>query len=136
MAAIVITNGYVSVGGNDLSVYAKKLELTFEGDEVETTAFSSSGWRTYVGGLKVGSVSITFNEDYAAGLLDAILWPLFNTVAAYEFRPVNSAASTSNPKWTGSLLISKMPAIVGSVGDLVEKDVTWPTTSTATRATA
>lgn len=136
MAVLVLTNGYVSIGGNDLSAYATKLELDFEGDEVETTAFSSGGWKSFVGGLKAGSVSITFNDDYAAGLLDAILWPLFNTVAAFEFRPVNTTVGTSNPKWTGSLLISKMPAIIGSVGDLAEKDVQWPTTSTVTRATA
>lgn len=136
MAPQVLTNGYTSINASDLSSYCKKIQFDVDVDEVETTAFSAGGWKSYVGGLKVASFDLTFNGDYAAGLLDAILWPLLGTVVAFEFRPVNTTVSTSNPKWTGSLLVSKLTPISGSIGDLVEVEVTWPSSGTVARATA
>jgi hypothetical protein len=93
-------------------------------------------WEEVLPGLKAGSIKLELNNDFAAAALDSILWPLFGTVVAFEIRPTSSAVSTSNPKWTGSVLISQLQGPNASVGDISTMSVTWPTSGTVTRATA
>lgn len=136
MAVLAFTNGFVTISGSDLASYCAGVELDVEAEELDSTAFSATGYKSAIGGLKSGSLKLTFRADFAAGLLDSILWPLLGTVVTFDVRPVNSAASTSNPKYTGSVLIAQLTPITGDVGDLVTTEVTWPTTGTITRATA
>jgi hypothetical protein len=44
--------------------------------------------------------------------------------------------STSNPKYTGNLLIKAWNPITGSVGDEASVSVSYPTSGAVTRATA
>lgn len=136
MAVLALTNGYVAINASDLSAYCAGIELNVEAEELDSTTFSSTGYKSAIGGLKSGSLKLSFKADFAASALDSILWPLLGTVVTFEVRPSGSAVSTSNPKYTGSVLISNVNPIAGAVGDLAEFDVTWPTTGTVTRATA
>lgn len=135
MATFAFTDGYVSIGGNVLSSYCKAATLEVSADELEDTAFGDT-FRSRIPGLKDWSLKLEFNQDVANGLLDAIVWPLLGTVAALELRPTSSAVGTSNPKWTGNLLVSQWNPLDGSVGDLATVSVTWPGAGTLTRATA
>ncbi len=137
MALIVLTNAYILVNGaSDLSDHCSKLAFEVEAEELDSTTFGSTGYKSMLGGLKQGNLGLQLKHDYAASNLDSILWPLLGTVVAFEIKPVNAAASTSNPKYTGSILISKLAPISGEVGNLGEFDVQWPTSGTITRATA
>lgn len=136
MAKMVLTSTYVGVGGNDLSAYASKAELSVEVDEQDVTTFASLGWKESLGGLKSGTLAISFKQDVAAAALDSILWPLLGTVAAFEVRSTSSLVGASNPKWTGSVLINGLAPVSGSVGDVAAFDVSWPTSGVVTRATA
>lgn len=136
MAVLAFTNGFVTVNSSDLAAYCAGVELEVEAEELDSTAFTSTGWKSAIGGLKSASLKLKFRADYAASALDSILWPLLGTVVTFDVRPVNSAASTSNPKYTGSVLISNLSPITGDVGDLVTVDVTWPTSGAVSRATA
>lgn len=136
MAPQALTYGFVSIASNDLSAYCKGITLNVESEQLDSTAMSSSGYRSFIGGLKAGTLDLTFNQDVAAGLLDAIMWPLLGTVVAFEVRPTGAVVGTSNPKWTGSLLIAQWNPIAGSVGDLLEVSASFPTSGTVTRATA
>lgn len=137
MAVLALTNAYVYLNGaSDISDHCAGVELNVEADELDSTTFGSTGYKSAIGGLKSGSLKIKVKGDYAASNIDAILWPLLGTVVAFEIKAVNAAASTSNPKYTGSVLINSLSPISGSVGELVEFDLTWPTTGTITRATA
>jgi hypothetical protein len=110
------------------------VSLSVEGAVLDTTAMGDT-WNDSIGGLKSGSLSVTFNDDFALASVDVTLWPLFNTTTTFELRPTSSAVSTTNPKWTGSVQISQL-AVGGAVGELGAKSVSWPTSGTITRATA
>ncbi len=136
MAKQVLLQSYISLNGTDLSTYCSKIELTVEAEEKDATTFGSAGWHENLGGIKSGSLALTFKQDVAASALDSILWPLFGTQVTFETRLNNGAASTSNPKYTGSVLIKQWNPISGSVGDVAEVSVTYPTTGAITRATS
>lgn len=136
MATKLLTDAYISINSSVLSAFATKIEVSAEVVELDTTTFGQT-WTTVTGGLKKGTISIDFLNDYTVTTgLDGILWTLLGTSVTFEIRPTSSAASTSNPKWTGSVLISKMPVISGNVGDLSKMSVQWPVNGTLTRATA
>lgn len=136
MAKMVLLASYLSLNSTDLSAYAAKIELTVDVEDKDVTTYGSSGWKEVLGGLKSGTIGITFKQDVAAAALDSIVWPLLGTVVTFEIRLSNSAVSTSNPKYTGSTLIKGWNPISGNVGDAAEVSVSYPTTGTVTRATA
>lgn len=135
MAKTVLLQSFVSIGGTDLSSYCSKIELQTETEEKDVTTFGSAGWHENLGGIKSGSLALTFKQDVAASAIDSILWPLLGTVAVFEVRLNNAVVGTSNPKYTGSVLIRQHNPISGSVGDVAEMSVTYPTTGAITRAT-
>jgi hypothetical protein len=136
MAVLAFTNGSVVLSGVDLSDHAKKIELSVEAEELDSTAFSPGGYKSAIGGLKGGSLSLTFNQDFAASSVDATLWPLLGTVVTFAVKAVNAATSATNPVYSGSVLISKYNPLANGVGELAGVEVQFPTTGTITRATA
>jgi hypothetical protein len=136
LSLLVFTNGSVVLNGVDLSSVAKSIGLNVEAEEKETTAFSATGFKSHIGGLKGGSLSITFNQDFAASSVDATLWPLLGTVVSFAVKPVNAATSATNPSYSGEILVTGYSPIANGVGDLAEVQVQFPTTGVVTRATA
>lgn len=136
MAKMVLLAAFVSVNSNDLSANTSKAELSVEVDDQDTTTFGSSGWKEVLGGLKSGSLSLTLKQDVAASAVDSIMWPLLGTVVPFEVRLSNAAVGVSNPKYTGSVLVKSWSPINGSVGDVAEVEVEFPTTGAVTRATS
>ncbi len=136
MALISLTNAYILLGASDLSDHCSSVEFEVEAEELDTTTFSSGGYKAEISGLKSGSLKVTIKGDYAAANIDSILWTMFGTVQTFEVKAVNAARSTSNPSYTGSVLVSKLTPITGKVGDLVEFDLDWPTSGTITRLVA
>lgn len=134
MANLVLTNMTVSLNGSQLSGLSK-VELTVEGDDVETTSYSSSGWRTRVGGLKAANVSMSIFDDFGAGALDATLWPLLNTIGTVVVTPNGTAVGAANPSYSFTALINSLP-VGGQVGDIAVKELSWPVSGAVTRATA
>lgn len=136
MSLVALTNAYILIGASDISDHSSSVEFEVEAEELDSTTFSSSGWSSNLGGLKSGNLKIGVKGDYAAANIDSILWAMLATTQTFEIKAVNAARSTSNPSYTGSVLVSKLSPITGDVGNLVEFDLTWPTTGTVTRLTA
>jgi hypothetical protein len=136
MAKLVLTNAVVKINSVDYSANVNQVEIAVTSDEVDTTAFSSTGWRTVTGGLKSGSVTLSFHNDFAAGALDSALWPLLNTLATVVVLPNGTTAGTSNPSYSFTALCNNLTPISGSVGDLATQNLTWPISGEVTRATA
>lgn len=138
MAIFVATDFSVSINGSTaLASYLTQVELKASATDITTTAFGSS-WVTRVAGLKEGSLTLTFNQDYAASTVDATLW---NTVglgsqATVVIKPTSSAVGTSNPAYTAVCVVTDLTPVSGTVGDLATFSITWPTTGTVSRATA
>lgn len=136
MAIFVATDFNVSINGSTaLASYLTQVELKATATDVTTTAFGSQ-WVTRVAGLREGSLTLTFNQDYAAATVDATLWPLLGANATVVIKPNSSAVGTSNPAYTAICLVTDLTPISGQVGDLATLSITWPTTGAVTRATA
>jgi predicted secreted protein len=134
MPAMALTAEYVSLNNIDRSAITNKIELSVEVDEKDVTTFASGGWKTVIGGLKNGSLSLKFIQDIADAELDESMWTLLSAVVPFEVRLSNAAVSSSNPKYSGTVLIKGWKPIAGSIGDVAE--VEFPTSGPIVRAEA
>jgi hypothetical protein len=136
MAKMVLKSSFVGINGVDRSSWCSKIELTAEVEEKDVTTFASNGWKEVIGGLASGSLAVTFKNDVAASQLDELMWALFTTVTTFEVRATSAAVGTSNPKYTGNILIKNWNPISGSPGDVNENSYTFPTSAAVLRATS
>ena len=134
-APFALTDAKLVVNSVNLSSWCTKATADLEADELETTAFGAT-YRSRIGGLKDGTVSAEFNQDFAASAVDVTLQPLLGTVVAFTLKSTSAANSATNPEYQGNVLVSKYTPIDGSVGDLAKTSVTWKTSGTVTRAVA
>ena len=135
MAKFVATDYKVTINGTNLSTSLASVELPIEIDEQETTAFGSE-WRTRIAGLKSGSITLEFHQDFAAGAIDSVLWPLLGTNATVVVVPTSGTVTASNPSYTGTFLVTQYTPYASTVGDLATLSVSWPLSGALTRATA
>lgn len=129
MARIVLTNVAVTFGATDISSYVTSVTLGSTYDVVETTAFGNTA-RTRVAGLADNSVSLEFNQDYAAGALEATIYPTLGTAVSITVRPV----AGTTPAYSFSALVSEWTPLNGAVGELATASVTWPISGTITKS--
>jgi hypothetical protein len=132
MARIVLTNVAVTFGTTDISSYVTSVTLTSTYDVVETTAFGNTA-RTRVAGLADNSVAFEFNQDYAAGALEAVINGTTSTVGTAVSITVRPVAGSS-PAYSFSALISEWTPLNGAVGELATTSVTWPISGTITKS--
>ena len=65
MAVYCIATPQVTINTVDLSEYLKDVSLTYEADELETTASGDTS-KEFIAGLKSWKVDATVNQDYTA----------------------------------------------------------------------
>jgi len=124
----------VTVNSVDLSDHITQASLEINYDQIPTTSFGDSV-ETLVSGIGRGTVNISFNQDYAASEVDATLNGIVGTAVAFEFTPEAGSVSATNPKYSGSCLITSYTPISAEVGSLATLSVSWPVTGAITRAT-
>jgi len=135
MAKFYAQDYKVTIGTTVLSSSIASVTLDITTDEVETTAFGSS-YRTRIGGLKDASVSLDFHQDFGAGAVDALLFPLMGSTVAVKIAPTSGTVTATNPEYRFTALVTQYQPFAGSVGDLATLSVTWPTASEIVRGTA
>jgi hypothetical protein len=135
MAKFVATNYNIKIGSTDFSTSLASVELNLESDDVETTAFGSD-FRTRVGGLKTGTISLNFHQDFGSASVDAVLFPLLNTIATVVVIPNGTVVSATNPSYTVTCLVNQYQPFASSVGDLATLSVSWPLSGSVVRGTA
>jgi hypothetical protein len=125
----------VTIGTTVLSTSIAAVTLDITTDEVETTAFGSS-YRTRIGGLKDASVSLDFHQDFGAGSVDALLFPLMGSTVAVAIAPTSGTVTATNPEYRFDALVTQYQPFAGAVGDLATLSVTWPVSGEVVRGTA
>ena len=135
MAKFYAQDYKITVGTAVLSSSLASVTLDISADEVETTAFGSS-YRTRIGGLKDASVSLDFHQDFGAGSIDALLFPLLGGTVAVKIAPTSGTVTATNPQYEFTALVTQYQPFANSVGDLASLSVSWPVTGDITRATA
>jgi hypothetical protein len=134
MPKFAATDYKITVAGVNLSANLNSVELALESDDLETTAFGGD-FRTRIGGLKSGSVTLQFMQDFGAASVDATLFPLYNTLATVVIVPTSGTVNSTNPSYTATCLVNSYSPFASSVGDIATFSVTWPTSGTVTRGT-
>lgn len=131
MGKLVLRDCFILVNNVNLSDHISSVEVNFVKDEVETTNFSGQG-RERIAGLKDDSFVLNFHQDFAAGEVNSVLSPLYHNETEFEVvvRPTSSAVSATNPEYTGTCILLEYQPLSGSVGDLSETEVTFPTQRT------
>lgn len=140
MARLVLTDAYVAFGSSDISDYITSVSLNTTYDVIETTAFGDTA-RKRVAGLADNSITIEFQQDFASGALEQIIYQsqstnTLGTTVYMEVRPTSASASATNPKYTFNALVSEYPILNGAVGELATGSVTWPISGAITKATS
>lgn len=136
MAKYVVTSQKVTFNGTEISDAVARAELVLNAAEVETTDFSSSGWTEVIGGLKSGQLTLDFHADYGAGGVSALFQDLVGTIGTAVVIANGTAASSTTPAYTATVLVNSFTATPGAVGDLATFSVTFPTTGAVSYATA
>jgi hypothetical protein len=134
MPKFAATDYKITVAGINLSTSLNSVELALESDDLETTAFGGT-FRERIGGLKTGSLTLQFMQDFGAGAVDATLFPLYNTLATVVIVPTSGTVNSTNPSYTATCLVNSYSPFASSVGDIATFSVTWPTSGTVARGT-
>jgi hypothetical protein len=134
MPKFAATDYKITVAGVNLSTNLNSVELALESDDLETTAFGGT-FRERIGGLKTGSVTLQFMQDFGSASVDATLFPLYNTLATVVIVPTSGTVNSTNPSYTATCLVNSYSPFASSVGDIATFSVTWPTSGTVTRGT-
>jgi hypothetical protein len=135
MAKFYAQDYKVTIGTTVLSDDIASVTLDITSDEVETTAFGST-YRTRIGGLKDASVSFDFHQDFGAGSVDALLFPLMGSTVAVKIAPTSGTVTATNPEYRFTALVTQYQPFANSVGDLASLSVTWPVSGEVVRGTA
>jgi len=136
MAKFVFKDASLTVNAVDLSDHVASVTLSTSADIQDLSCMGDTFKQKGVG-LIDWSFDVTFRQDFAAGEVDATLWPL-NGAAAFEciLLPTSAAASATNPSYTGNCLLASYSPMGGGVGDAADAPVTLEGTGTLTRATS
>ena len=131
MAIFVNKDVQVTVNAIDLTSYVTNVEFVQAVDSVESTAMTTSATgvngHTFVGGLQNNSVTISFNQDFAATKVHATLTALVGTQTTIVVRPTGAVVGATNMNLTitGALMNEYRP-VTGAVGDLATVGaITW-----------
>lgn len=135
MATFVLTDADVTVNAVNVSAWVTSVTLSVEVDDQENTAMGS-GFRSRLGGLKEWSVDLDLNADFGASAIDQTVYPLLGETVAVTIKATSDAVSATNPRYSGTALVSEYTPIDGGVGDLATTSVSWPGSGVLTRATA
>lgn len=124
MAQLVLKDADITVNGVVLSNRANSVELNYEVESVEVTAFG--GNRSFIGGLQNNTITIEFMQDFVAANVEATIFPLVGQQTTVTVRASSAATSATNPLYTvsGTFLSSHTP-VSGAVGELAMTSLTF-----------
>lgn len=131
-----LTNASLKINAVDLSNRVESVTLDLSKDDVEVTAMGDGG-HTHVGGLENNKLTVTFWQDFAAANVDATLLPVFQagTAVAFKLTANGTAVSSTNPVYSGSVVLTDYAPIGGKVGDGLQAPVSFVVSGTVTEGT-
>jgi hypothetical protein len=123
----------------DLSAYVQSFVLNRVVDQIEITAMGDTSHK-YATGLAADTITVTFlNNDAAsgAGSVRATLQAAFGSTVAFQaIQDTSGSVSTTNPLYSGTILVDNMTDInAPSPADIATFDVTFTCNSKTAYAT-
>ena len=131
MGKFIIQTSTITVNAVDLSDHAQSVTVEGTADEVDVSsmrATAADNFREWLLGLRDATITVNWFQDFAAGEVDATLWPLWgsNTTFVVITKPTSAAISATNPAYT--LTQAVMPnysPIAGAVGEASQTETTF-----------
>jgi hypothetical protein len=136
MAKFVATDYKVVFGTANFSNLVAAVTLEFTAEEQDVTSFGTAGFRERITGLKDGTLTVDFMQDFAAGSVDAYFWSNLGSAVGVTLTPTSGSVTSSNPSYSGTVVITGYSPLASSVGDLATFSLSLPTSSVWVRATA
>lgn len=139
MAKFVIRNGFVSIGGTDVSDKIQQVTVEMTYDAVEVTAMGAGAHQT-LAGLRADKFTLNAFSDFDSSTgLDKVVWPIFTAAATTTVicAPAGGTVSATNPFYSGTVSLLTYNPINGAVGDASQTPLEFVTVgATITRATS
>ena len=127
----------------DISTMVASVDLSLSAEELDYTNFGSGGWRQKISGLKMGTIQINFNQDFASNKVDALFGiggsviPFGGSGTYYiDVKPTSSARSATNPSYVMQVVPVAYQPLSGAAGALAQVAIQFPTTGQVARLTA
>jgi hypothetical protein len=133
MGKVVLKNPKISLNSVDLSDHCSKVTIETKFDDVDVTSFGAT-FKQIAQGMGDGTMTFTFFQDFAAGSVDATLFPLWlaGTSFVVSVTPDKVAGvSATNPRYDMTGVLMSYNPLDGSVGDASTTDVTVSNTGTS-----
>jgi hypothetical protein len=125
MAKFVLKNPVVTVNGVDLSNHISQATIETSFDEVDVTSFGST-YKEILQGVGDATITLSLFQDFAAGSVDATLWPLSQSGSSFPVtvKPTNAAVGATNPRFDMTGVLLNYNPVDGSMGDASSTEVT------------
>lgn len=127
----------------DISAMITSVDISLSAEELDYTNFASGGWRQKISGLKMGTIQLNFNHDFAASKVDALFGiggsviPFGGSGTYYiDIKPTSSARGATNPSYVAQLVPVAYQPLAGPAGALAQISLQFPTTGQVARLTA
>lgn len=135
MAVHKFYNASLVINGVDLSDHCKSVTVDDGVETLDDTAMGDTT-KSNLGGLLTWSIQADLEQDYAAGKTDATLSPLVGSTTVVVVKPDAGSASSTNPSWTGTGLLTSYKPVGGNVGELHMTQAQFASAGALVRATS
>lgn len=137
MAKFILKDATVIINGVNLSDHVASVEISTGIADLDVTAMGAQGVQRSTG-LRDEGFKVKMRQDFVPASVDATLWPIYiaGTAVPIEVRPTSAVVSTSNPKFTASVLLLEYAPLNGDVGSVGDADVAFAVDGVISRATA
>ena len=132
MSVFALTSQKLTINSVQYDDHIKSAVLTVDVAQLDTTDMDSAGWTEVIGGLKSGTLAVTWNDDVADNDVDEELWALLGTVCAFTLQAVDATIGAGAPEYQGNILINQY-TLGGGVGELASKSLSFPISGAITR---
>lgn len=137
MGKFVILTTSVKLNSVDLSDRIRSCAVAMSAPPVNVQAMGATG-ADYVQGLREDSFTMEAYSDFAAAKINATLRPFMDNGSPFlvEVWPAGTVTSATNPKFSGTVIMTEYEPISGAVGDAAMTPLTLPVIGKISEATA
>lgn len=125
MGTLAFIDARIEINSVDLSDWGTSVTLPIEFEALEDTAFGDVA-KSRLAGIQDSTLQINWNQDFAAGAVDATLWAAKGGIIVVKIRPTTSAIGATNPEYVGSYLVSQYSPFTSAMGELAKTQTSWP----------
>jgi hypothetical protein len=118
LSKFLLKNVKVMVNATDLSSHAFDVDTPSVKEQVDVSGFSPTGTREYLPGMADQTITVQFENDFAATSVHATLQPLFSAgtvFLVYVVPDATAAVSATNPAYGGQATLFDYNGLSGAL---------------------